>query len=244
MANANRVWCAWVAAAAVVAFTILLSACGGDNAPSVSRPAAAASPAATASPSPAASTRTPDAPSASTPTQATSPPSATTASPTTATATEDAVTPPPATPSEAIDDPETPVAGDPSPSPTDTPETPVPSDANTLTITQGAQSATVDVEYAATEVDRERGLMGRDVLPDTEGMLFVFPTLVTVSFWMKDTPNPLDIAFIADDGTVLNIAHGKPFDHDEPPPVGEVTATCSKWQVGGSRAWGWAPARR
>jgi uncharacterized protein len=52
---------------------------------------------------------------------------------------------------------------------------------------------------------RERGLMKNIQLCANCGMLFIFPQSGKHSFWMKDTPLPLSIAFIAADGTILNI---------------------------------------
>ncbi len=67
------------------------------------------------------------------------------------------------------------------------------------------------VELASTPEARQRGLMFRESLPEYAGMLFVFQHEWTGGFWMKNTPLPLDIAYLADDGTVLEIVHGVPF---------------------------------
>ena len=64
---------------------------------------------------------------------------------------------------------------------------------------------TVRAEIANTEQSRERGLMRRDHLCDDCGMLFVFEKADRYSFWMKNTPLPLSIAFIAADGSIINI---------------------------------------
>ena len=57
---------------------------------------------------------------------------------------------------------------------------------------------------------REIGLMGRRSMGDSDGMLFVFEQPGVQCFWMKNTLLPLSIAFIADDGTVVNVADMKP----------------------------------
>ena len=76
------------------------------------------------------------------------------------------------------------------------------------------------VEIADSPDERARGLMLRESLPATSGMLFVYDNPQTVSFWMKNTLIPLDIIFIAADGTVKRIA-GKAKPHDETPlPAG------------------------
>ncbi len=63
----------------------------------------------------------------------------------------------------------------------------------------------VSLEVAATPAERERGLMYRTSLAEGRGMLFVFDEDRNHSFWMKNTLIPLDILFIARDGTVVGI---------------------------------------
>ena len=63
----------------------------------------------------------------------------------------------------------------------------------------------IHAEVASTESERERGLMFRSELPGNDGMLFVFEAPERQCFWMHNTPLPLSIAFIADDGTIVNI---------------------------------------
>lgn len=70
---------------------------------------------------------------------------------------------------------------------------------------------TVQVEIANTSVTRQRGLMGRTHLPDGHGMLFVFDVTDSHCFWMKDTPLPLSIAFITDQGRIATIADMQPY---------------------------------
>ena len=67
-------------------------------------------------------------------------------------------------------------------------------------------------ELATTLAEREQGLMGRTSLPDTAGMLFVFGHDQQLSFWMKDTPINLSIAFLDASKTVLNIQEMQAFD--------------------------------
>lgn len=67
------------------------------------------------------------------------------------------------------------------------------------------------VELAVTEEQRARGLMFREDLAPEEGMLFVFPDSALRSFWMKDTPLPLSIAFISRAGVILEIHDMEPF---------------------------------
>ncbi|MFW6090211.1 MAG: DUF192 domain-containing protein [Gemmatimonadota bacterium] len=71
---------------------------------------------------------------------------------------------------------------------------------------------TVTAEIADTPALRERGLMERDSLPENHGMLFVYPDEQRRSFWMRNTPLALDIAFLDRDGTIINIETMRPND--------------------------------
>jgi len=68
----------------------------------------------------------------------------------------------------------------------------------------------IDTQIAATPQQRATGLMFRKEMPQTEGMLFVFEQASEQCFWMKNTLLPLTAAFIADDGTIVNLADMKP----------------------------------
>lgn len=65
---------------------------------------------------------------------------------------------------------------------------------------------TIDIEIADTEQERLRGLMGRRSLGYDKGMLFIFDSVDEEGMWMKNTPLPLDIVFVAPDSQVINIA--------------------------------------
>ena len=69
-------------------------------------------------------------------------------------------------------------------------------------------------EVAATEPQRATGLMYRRMLPENRGMLFVFPYAAPQNFWMMNTYVPLSIAFIDENGTIVNIADMKPLTTD------------------------------
>ena len=68
----------------------------------------------------------------------------------------------------------------------------------------------ISAELAMTPQQREIGLMHRTSMGANEGMLFVFEWPGQQCFWMKNTLIPLSIAFLADDGTVVNIESMKP----------------------------------
>lgn len=80
--------------------------------------------------------------------------------------------------------------------------------AEKITLRIGKQ--TIRAEIADTLQSREHGLMQRDHLCANCGMLFVFEKADRYGFWMKDTPLPLSIAFIAANGTITNIAEMQP----------------------------------
>ena len=68
----------------------------------------------------------------------------------------------------------------------------------------------IQAEVAQNDVQRQIGLMNRPSMPANAGMLFVFDQPATQCFWMKNTLLPLSIAFVADDGSIVNIEDMKP----------------------------------
>lgn len=65
-------------------------------------------------------------------------------------------------------------------------------------------------EVAATDAARSTGLMHRRMMPENRGMLFVFPAAELHGMWMMNTYLPLSVAFIASDGTIVNIEDMEP----------------------------------
>jgi uncharacterized membrane protein (UPF0127 family) len=61
------------------------------------------------------------------------------------------------------------------------------------------------VELAITEGERQHGLMFRPRMSAEDGMLFAYADEGERRFWMANTLIPLDIAFFADNGTLLNV---------------------------------------
>jgi uncharacterized membrane protein (UPF0127 family) len=76
---------------------------------------------------------------------------------------------------------------------------------SSLVIAAGGRDLKFEVELATNDAERARGLMYRKQLGPYEGMLFDFYQEMPVSFWMKNTLIPLDMVFIAADGTVKHV---------------------------------------
>ena len=78
----------------------------------------------------------------------------------------------------------------------------------TVTLTAGMH--VIQAEVAQAPEQQMMGLMFRRQLPGNEGMIFVNPQADTRCFWMRNTLVPLTIAFIADDGSIVNFADMQP----------------------------------
>ena len=82
----------------------------------------------------------------------------------------------------------------------------------TITITRAdGSTVTVQAEVAKNEEDRNHGFMERKKIPDGTGMIFIFDKEQILSFWMKNTPHPLSIAYIDSRGKIRNIYDMTPF---------------------------------
>lgn len=77
-------------------------------------------------------------------------------------------------------------------------------------LTLSAGMHLIQAQVASTPDQRSIGLMFRREMPANEGMLFIFEQPQTQCFWMKNTLLPLTAAFVADDGTIVNLADMKP----------------------------------
>ena len=99
-------------------------------------------------------------------------------------------------------------------------------------ITLNAGMHNILAELALTPEQRQLGLMYRRDLAGHQGMLFVFDEATPQCFWMKNTPTPLTIAFLADDGSIVNLADMKPFNeasHCSAKPVRLVLEMNQGW---------------
>jgi hypothetical protein len=82
------------------------------------------------------------------------------------------------------------------------------------TVTLNAGMHNIVAEVARTPAQQQAGLMMRTQMAPHEGMLFVFDEIGPRCFWMRNTLLPLSIAYVADDGTIVNIADMQPRTDD------------------------------
>ena len=80
----------------------------------------------------------------------------------------------------------------------------------TITCTDGT-TVPITVELARSVRELTKGYMGRKNIPEGTGMLFIFKRDEKLSFWMKNTPTALSIAFISSSGVIHEIYDMKPF---------------------------------
>jgi len=79
-------------------------------------------------------------------------------------------------------------------------------DFSSLSLVTASGAHPFQVEIAADEGSREKGLMNRRYMPADRGMLFEFEREAPVAFWMKNTYIPLDMIFIGRNGAITHIA--------------------------------------
>lgn len=115
----------------------------------------------------------------------------------------------------------------------------------TITTADGKTHA-FKVEQARTRQEQDRGLMFRTDIPENGGMLF-FPYPAEgggpreASFWMRNTPSPLDILFIRQDGSIATIAENtEPFS-EAPIRSGEPVGAVLELRGGRAAELGIAP---
>lgn len=80
--------------------------------------------------------------------------------------------------------------------------------AGTLDLTAGMYR--IQAEVANTDPIRQRGLMFRKEMPENQGMLFVFPMRAEHCMWMKNTLLPLSVAFLDEEGRIINVEEMAP----------------------------------
>lgn len=87
--------------------------------------------------------------------------------------------------------------------------------------TAAGELVELEVEIADDGAERAQGLSSRESLPENSGMVFIYAEDHLGAFWMKDTYVPLSIAFVAADGTIIDIQDMEPLTEDlhRPPDV-------------------------
>jgi uncharacterized membrane protein (UPF0127 family) len=100
------------------------------------------------------------------------------------------------------------------------------------TVTLAAGMHQLQAEVARTPQQRQIGMMMRTTMAPHEAMLFVFESASAQCFWMKNTLVPLSIAFVEDDGLIVNLADMKPLtetSHCSDKPVRYVLEVNQGW---------------
>ncbi|MEF8700361.1 MAG: DUF192 domain-containing protein [Candidatus Accumulibacter sp. UW26] len=90
----------------------------------------------------------------------------------------------------------------------------------------------ISAEVAANNPDRAQGLMHRRSLPANQGMLFVFAQPARHCMWMRNTYLPLSVAFLDEDGRILNIEDMQPESEDN-----HCAAQAARFALEMNRGW-------
>ncbi|QAY78301.1 DUF192 domain-containing protein [Sphingosinicella sp. BN140058] len=102
-----------------------------------------------------------------------------------------------------------------------------------LGIVAGGRTHHFTVEVAPSADEQAYGLMNRQQIAPTEGMLFPFARAQPAQFWMKNTLIPLDMIFIRGDGSIARIASAAPLSLE---PVGVSEPVLAVLEIAGGRA--------
>jgi len=111
-----------------------------------------------------------------------------------------------------------------------------------FTIPVGGQA--VQMQLAITEPEMAHGLMERTDLGSDQGMLFVYPRPTAMSFWMRNTPLPLDIGFFSPDGALQEVYPMYPYDETTVASRGEHLQFALEMRQGWFEAHGVRPGAR
>jgi uncharacterized membrane protein (UPF0127 family) len=87
-----------------------------------------------------------------------------------------------------------------------------------LTIQTARGPVRFDLQIAADDPTRQKGLMFVRSMPQDQGMIFDFQQPQQTAFWMHNTYLPLDLIFVDAEGRIANIAHKAPVCNDNPVP--------------------------
>ena len=85
---------------------------------------------------------------------------------------------------------------------------------NSVLIDNGNEKIKINVEIADDEIEMQQGLMFRESLEESSGMIFVFEKKGMYGFWMKNTLIPLDVIFIDDNLHITGIIYAEPCKED------------------------------
>jgi|TARA_R110000868_G_scaffold181535_1_gene422445 uncharacterized membrane protein (UPF0127 family) len=92
-----------------------------------------------------------------------------------------------------------------------------------IILQSGAPNVEITVERAFTRAEQEKGLMGRESMPEDHGMIFTYAQPQRTYFWMKNTLIPLDMIFVDSDNNIIHVHKGaKPHDLTPIPSGGIV----------------------
>jgi uncharacterized protein len=72
----------------------------------------------------------------------------------------------------------------------------------------------IEAEVASTSASRQTGMMLRTIMPPQRGMLFVFPEAAMHCMWMRNTLLPLSVAFLDENGRIINVEEMQPRTED------------------------------
>jgi len=113
-----------------------------------------------------------------------------------------------------------------------------------LTAPEAKGAPVLDVEIADTPATEQRGLMYRTKLGENKGMIFVWPSESRRTFWMHNTCLPLDMLFLAKDGTVVGLLEQVPTLNDRARSVRCPAAYVLEVNAGWTRRHGLKPGMK
>jgi len=96
---------------------------------------------------------------------------------------------------------------------------------------------TLMAEIARTDEQLQHGLMFRTSLSDNEGMLFVYSTERTLSFWMKNTFIPLSIGFFDKNGVLVDIQDMEPVKSEMEVPKTYISLKPAQYALEVRKGW-------
>jgi uncharacterized membrane protein (UPF0127 family) len=145
---------------------------------------------------------------------------------------------------EPLADPPPPVAKPATSCPPDDLATPPTLRRGTITAPEAKGAPPLDVEIADTPATEQRGLMYRTKLGENQGMIFVWPSESRRTFWMHNTCIPLDMLFLAKDGTVVGLLEQVPTLNDRSRSVRCPAAYVLEVNAGWTRRHGIKPGMK